>query len=348
VHAVTSHGALGALVALLIGLQWACEPCPTLPADDDTAPADDDDSEADDDDDSEADDDDTAPWDDPGVWRDLSAGLFDACGIRGDGVLACWGEDRGGQAATPAGDGFRMVVMGHEHGCALDVDGVITCWGCQGEDIGDQGQCDPPEGRFVYIDAGEGNNCALDDQGAMVCWGDNNWGQNDPPEGPFTTMSTYFGHTCGIYRDGHMECWGEGYFGQTEVPEGHVFTQVGVSDWTTYAIDDQSRFLCWGRKECEDADDDLWMDLSIYTTAVCGVTVEGVPDCFGYNVGDRTKEPEGLEATQVAAGHNFSCALTPAGEIVCWGCGECPDDPSNQPFDCGDFGQCTPPSLDSF
>ncbi len=344
---VNPGGALPALLAAaLIAPPWACEECPPPPADDDDAG--DDDDTVGDDDDTAGDDDDTVPWDDPGVWRDVSGGLFHACGLRGDGVLACWGQDTAEQTLPPAGDGFRQVVVGNEHGCALREDGTIACWGCLGDDIGDVGQCDPPAGRFTLLDSGSGNTCALGEDGVMACWGDNEWGQNDAPDDTFVDLSTFFGHTCGIRPDGSMTCWGEGLWGQTEVPEGIVFTEVGVSDWTTYAIDDDQGLHCWGRRTCEKAQEELWLDLSIYTTATCGVQVGDVPDCFGYNVGGRNDEPEGLVAPVVAAGHNFACALDHAGEIVCWGCGECPDDPSNQGLDCGDFGQCTPPPLDSF
>ncbi len=339
---------LRTLLPWILMIAVGCSPCPDVSDDDDTVADDDDDTGVGDDDDTGVgDDDDTAPWDDPNSWRDLSAGLFHACAIRGDGVLACWGQDTGGQTLPPAGDQWRQVVVGNEHGCALDDTGAITCWGCGGEDPGDEGQCDPPAGTFIHLDAGEANNCAMDGAGALQCWGKNNAGQNDVPDGTVAIdFSTYYGHTCAIHPDRTMTCWGEGLWGQTDVPEDIDFDRVGVSDWTTYAIDTDGVFHCWGRKDCEDAEDRLWKDLSIYTTSVCAVTVNDVPDCFGYNVGERNDEPEGLEGSVVAAGHNFSCAIDLDGEIVCWGCGECPDDPANQGLECGDFGQCDPPAPD--
>jgi hypothetical protein len=329
----------------LIGLAVLLMGCPVETTDDDDTSVADDDATADDDDDDDTgtgDDDDS--WGTADEWSMIALGLFHGCAIRGDGVLTCWGKNESGQSDHPTEGRFRHVALGHEHSCAIREDRSVTCWGCLGEDVGNLGQCEAPPGDFVHLDAGEQNSCGLTTGGEMVCWGGNNGGQNDvQADDDYVHLATYYGHTCGIHEDGSMDCWGEGLWGQLEIPDG-TFMDVGVADWTTYALRPDGEFICFGHKDCDDAEGRLWSALSVYTTATCALSVGGVPDCFGYNVGGRNTEPDGLLATQVEAGHNFSCAIGVDGEIVCWGCGDCPDDPSNQGVDCGDFGQCEPPS----
>jgi Regulator of chromosome condensation (RCC1) repeat len=62
------------------------------------------------------------------VLADLAAYDGNACGIRGDGSLSCWGDDEVLVADTPAGT-FAQVSLGGGAACALDAEGRASCWG---------------------------------------------------------------------------------------------------------------------------------------------------------------------------------------------------------------------------
>jgi hypothetical protein len=70
----------------------------------------------------------------------ISAGPFQACGIRDDGTVDCWGSGCFIETAIPHGT-FSQVSPGTEHSCALATDGMVSCWGSDFD-----GQATPPPG----------------------------------------------------------------------------------------------------------------------------------------------------------------------------------------------------------
>ena len=58
----------------------------------------------------------------------MSAGGGHSCGVRTDGTIACWGDNRRGQAVAPSG-AFTTVSAGGGHSCGVRTDGTAECWG---------------------------------------------------------------------------------------------------------------------------------------------------------------------------------------------------------------------------
>src|SRR5947208_1586684 len=56
----------------------------------------------------------------------LTAGFRHTCGLRGNGTIACWGDDSRGQSEAPAGS-FTKLDAGDFHTCALAANGALTC-----------------------------------------------------------------------------------------------------------------------------------------------------------------------------------------------------------------------------
>ncbi len=89
------------------------------------------------------------------------------CWVDGDGALACWPDELQQMDGFPTGT-FVWVSVGEDHLCAVRDDLSGTCWGwgpCE------HGECDDPDGEFVYIRAGIDLNCGETTAGEVVCWG---------------------------------------------------------------------------------------------------------------------------------------------------------------------------------
>ena len=235
-----------------------------------------------------------APDDGP-PWSDVAVGSFASCGIR-EGSLYCWGSlasfggVHGREAPTfpmqlvplryDGGSNFRSVVMGDVFGCALRSDSVVVCWGVNGS------------GQLGRDTGGE-----------------------PAPPGPigdgFTTVSTGNAHGCGV-KEGRVFCWGDNAAGQSGQPPTTLVVQAPtpVGDATSYlmvdaggdhtcAIDDQARLFCWG----DNSDGQLGLGAD--------------------RVSEVTHVPQLVDDTRrwatVDAGTDFTCGLTEAGVLYCWG-----------------------------
>lgn len=84
-----------------------------------------------------------------GVFRTVEAGTLNACGIRSDGTLACWGAGTTDdcvsgsvscrQSRPPAGE-FEQLALGLVHGCAMKANRTVECWGYESN-----GRTTPPD-----------------------------------------------------------------------------------------------------------------------------------------------------------------------------------------------------------
>ena len=86
----------------------------------------------------------------------VDTGGLEACGLREDRTIACWGDlhrglTYGGTPEVPEGR-FTAPDVGWKHSCAVRDDGTVKCWA---DSFGsEQGQADPPDGRFTQVAVG--------------------------------------------------------------------------------------------------------------------------------------------------------------------------------------------------
>jgi alpha-tubulin suppressor-like RCC1 family protein len=289
----------------------------------------------------------------------VAAGQRHTCALSAQGALECWGAagipgvDRTmhGPLMVPGLErGVTAVSAGLLHTCAVLEDGSLRCWG--DNDRGQLGGTIGDEDRLVSVSGlpgpvqavslGAGHSCAMVDSRAW-CWGDNSYGQlgdgsTDDRSTPvevldlgdgITSLSAGYGHTCAI-SGGEINCWGyhlSGQLGEGDrlyadtpvevVGLGGAARAIAAGDTHTCAVATDRGLLCWG--------DDLNGQLGDGRDGLRGVPV-AVPD-FGGSV----------EA--VAAGDDFTCALSEAGAVKCWGTnlygelGNGGDDESSSPVD---------------
>ena len=227
-----------------------------------------------------------------------------------------------------------MLAGGRTHTCALDDRGYAWCWGRN--DLGelgdgtrptDQTTAVPVFGPFSGADevaAGAEHACALasDD---VYCWGDNAFGQlgdgtttNYPAPNPVTglppadvvAVSAGFEHSCALTAGGGVKCWGRNQYGQLGTgTTSQSNTPVDVTGLGSGVV-----AIAAGQRH------------------TCALTLAGGVKCWGDNalgqLGDGTNVPsstpvdvQGLSSgvAAIVANGGFSCALTEAGGVKCWG-----------------------------
>jgi alpha-tubulin suppressor-like RCC1 family protein len=188
------------------------------------------------------------------VIKQVSAGSFHSCAVKGDDTVTCWGTNFTRNA--PVGT-FRSVsagAWGHVRDQRHD---TVTCWGKDytgtqfvaatqprgapappsGEDV--EGALDAPPGAFKQVSAGVRYACAIATDDTLACWGRDQFGESDPPAGKFKQVSSsrdfYLTHTCGVRADDTLACWGSNYDGQVNAPSG-TFKQVSAGTRFNCAI----------------------------------------------------------------------------------------------------------------
>ncbi|WP_277458288.1 MULTISPECIES: InlB B-repeat-containing protein [Methylococcus] len=214
--------------------------------------------------------------------RRVGTGGYNACEVRPDLKLACWGDDAYGQATPPTGV-FTQVSAGERHSCGVRADASLACWGSNDDWNGDPlGQATPPAGAFTQVSVGYYHTCGLRSGGAAACWGSNGSGEAAPPAGTFTRIAAGAYYTCGLKSDGGLACWGYDNFGQATAPAGS-FREVTAR---------------WQHG--------------------CGLRTDGTLACWGDNGYGQATPPDG-EFSQVSAGGYHTCGVTTGGQVLCWG-----------------------------
>lgn len=251
----------------------------------------------------------------------LSAGGEHSCGVRTDGFVVCWGNDRLGQSSPPEGLRPVSVSAGYWHTCALGHDGTAACWGWN-----EHGQSTPPfDEVFTTISAGGGHTCALRQDASPVCWGLDDHGQASPPSGLTLTAVTAGGeHSCGLHEDGTVTCWGNDLVGQASPPPGLSMLSLSAGDGHTCGVESDGLPRCWGDQALGMSRPDreqhvLAVDAGMQLT--CALDVDGTARCWGNAQASGAGPGTQLRTVSVGGRDNrvHVCALAADGSPICWG-----------------------------
>jgi alpha-tubulin suppressor-like RCC1 family protein len=123
-------------------------------------------------------------------WTDVELGQDDACGLRRDGSLWCWGDGSPGQLAAPPGLVAAPTQVGADTDwttvdtdafstCALKTGGGLYCWGRNAEGqlgTGDTSDRTLPTAtgngaRFGWVSVGRFHSCAETTAFQVLCTG---------------------------------------------------------------------------------------------------------------------------------------------------------------------------------
>jgi alpha-tubulin suppressor-like RCC1 family protein len=126
-------------------------------------------------------------------------------------------------------------------------------------------------------------------------------------------------HTCTVFTGGSVKCWGDNEYGKLGVGVVDPATGMAVPPLVAYPIDVPG--LPFGVAS-----------LALGTGHSCALTTAGAVKCWGRNqsgeLGDNSTTPSvapvdvaglGSGVVQIGAGEFFTCALTAAGAVKCWG-----------------------------
>lgn len=242
----------------------------------------------------------------------LSMGASHNCSVTNQDRVQCWGNDTNGQlgdgavgnptprpyAAEIAGSltNVAAVTTGDAHSCALKAEGSVWCWGKN--DVGQLGR---------------GNTSAQEATSAKVLYIGPNPNSNETPA---TQIASGIAHSCALITTGVVVCWGEGSYGQ-----------LGNGNSTDSAVP----VLVLGIGESNPKA----IAIAVGGHHSCALLENNTVRCWGWNLqgqlgtGDISFTPQsfpveaatlnGRNVISLAAGRIFTCALTAAGEVLCWG-----------------------------
>ncbi|HEU4412108.1 MAG TPA: hypothetical protein VFS43_43100 [Polyangiaceae bacterium] len=248
--------------------------------------------------------------------------------------------------------GVQALALGTGHTCAIVGDGRVRCWGSN--DGGQLGHGVDPEvsesspypvevlsapgvplAGVRAIAAGDAHSCAVLDDGGVRCWGANFY--NQLGNGTFTPYETIpttvlsdvdlplagvvdlaagFSHGCARLANGQAHCWGYGeealgnespfgYYALPVLDEGGAplagVAALSVGTFNSCARLESGAARCWGLNERGELGDGSSRRRG---RAAAVERSPGVPLA-------------GVQALAMGAAH--ACALTGAGELLCWG-----------------------------
>ena len=254
----------------------------------------------------------------------IAAGDDHLCGLRPNGVIDCWGNNKSRQSAAPDAR-FTAVSARGLVSCGILTDGTVRCWGNSGNR-----QLDVPDGVFTAISVGTVHVCGIRESGEVVCWGSGAVGV-DPPAGRFTTISAgATSLTCGLRVNGKPECWSSPRWQpnadwHSAPPAGRFVAFEAIDGTQACGLRDYGVVQCWGWGYREapmqrNVPEGVFTAISGQNDHVCGLRVNGKAECWStstHNAEGREFAPESVFTT-IASGAGFTCGLRVDASVECW------------------------------
>jgi hypothetical protein len=223
--------------------------------------------------------------------------------------------------AVPATDFLRDIDgisldLSNDHMCVLEqkhnedeVGGEALCIGRED----DSGKLQPPaKVTFVQVVTGNEYGCGITLEQTVTCWGAFSGMQ---VEGMYNQIVGADHYGCGIMSDNHINCWGH-------VPakwpkEKGNMVQISCSDDHCCALDGNGVPTCWGSGPTK-GPASIHMRPPIVAREV---NEEGtVEEEDGYDeVEEDASDTVNVQFKQISVGSEFSCGITFADDLQCWG-----------------------------
>ncbi|KAL4189685.1 hypothetical protein AMTRI_Chr08g208350 [Amborella trichopoda] len=182
------------------------------------------------------------------IFRSLSVGEGEVCGLGFAGVVECW---RGGGSVVAQ---FASITAGDRFMCGILSSGFrVRCWGSSG--IGGEIEAQFSNLTMSSLVAGGSHACGFRrTDGALICRGRNESGQlNVPPgasESQFSSLALGSDHSCAMRSsNGTVVCWGGGSNSSLvlDYPSDEQFLTIVAGGSITCGLT-RANFsvICWG------------------------------------------------------------------------------------------------------
>ncbi|MBI3071915.1 MAG: chromosome condensation regulator RCC1 [Deltaproteobacteria bacterium] len=264
------------------------------------------------------------------VWR-IRGALVVALGS----VAACIDTVELGNGVTGVSGAVSISTRGY-HTCVATATGGAKCWGLNKDmQLGDEDpytltKVEPVSVRSLSsgvkdVVAGENHSCALLLDGTVECWGASYFGQvgaglkvpivpNRQKVAGLTDVKHLFAgnhHTCALVVSGAIKCWGWNNYQQlgdgtsenraepVEVKGlGGTATVVAAGEMHSCAALAAGGVKCWGNNTQGELGNGRRGELGAGPVDVVGIRER---------------------VTALSAGRGYTCAVTEAGAVKCWG-----------------------------
>ena len=284
----------------------------------------------------------------------ITVGAGHACAVTTLGAVNCWGLNASGQlgnnsltnSSVPVVvNGFTggaiAVAAGANHTCALTTSGAVRCWGSNAAGQVGNGSTTNTQipvlvsglsSGIASIAAGNSRSCALTLAGGVQCWGGDSAAGGPLPQSStpaavsglasgITSIALGGSHICAVTASGGVQCVGRNNLGQlgnnSTTDSLAPVTPIGLGSNAASVVagtDDSCALTTFGEVEC-------WGGNSAGQLGNNSTTQSSVP-VWVATLASRVKVDSpavaGLTAT-VAPSYQFTCALTEAGGVWCWG-----------------------------
>lgn len=144
-----------------------------------------------------------------GTVQAVSAYRHNACVIKTDDSLVCWGNNNNGAATIPSTLGLvKAVDIGPNHACAIKANDTLACWG-----LNDNGQSTPAAtlGQVKSVGVGNKHTCVIKADDTVHCWGEAVSLPVPSDLGSVKMLAVAQGgsYTCAVKADNSAACWGQ-------------------------------------------------------------------------------------------------------------------------------------------
>ena len=270
----------------------------------------------------------------PGPFASISVAEGYACGLRPDGEMVCWGDNRGDRGLVPpALSGSVAAIRAHPGTlCALRGDGSVDCLDSGGERLY-RALWSPvaPAGTFTAVAAGHLHACGIRPDRTVECWSPRWPPGAGVPDARFGDPRLIVEAPDGDREERPLAARGVPWTLEwvLEEPQGRFDALAVVDADITCGRHLDGSVDCWG--SWPDADpprsvlspDVVSADAAYYSS--CWVRTDGTICRRAMSEGGLLIEGAFVD---VGVGFDYACALGDGGDVVCWG--------ANQ------YGQSTP------